>query len=108
MAEDAGDKSQDATPHRRQQAREQGQIAKSQELASAVILLAGATALLWLGKRLVEAFYSLAQTQWGGDAWLDVDERFAVTAWQETLLSIGPFLLSVLGVVVVAAVTVEF
>ena len=34
MAEADGDKTQDATPHRRQQAREEGQVAKSQDLPS--------------------------------------------------------------------------
>lgn len=107
MAEDNGDKSQDPTPHRRQKAREEGQIAKSQELASAVILLAGATTILWLGKRVVGVFYDLGREQWGGAAWLEVDERFAVWTWQHTLLAIAPATLAVLGAIVLAAVGIE-
>ena len=42
MAEQSGEKSFDATPHRRQQAREKGQIAYSQDLGSAVLLLVAA------------------------------------------------------------------
>ncbi len=38
MDEDFGEKSQEATPHRRQQAREEGQVVKSQDLASAALL----------------------------------------------------------------------
>jgi len=38
MAEDAGEKSQDATAHRRQQARQEGQVAQSQDMASALLL----------------------------------------------------------------------
>ena len=41
MPEYAGDKSLEPTPHRRQQARREGHVAKSQDLGSAVLLLAG-------------------------------------------------------------------
>ena len=41
MAEDDGEKSQDPTPHRRQQVREEGQVAHSQDLSSAGLLLGG-------------------------------------------------------------------
>ena len=34
MPEQNGEKTQDPTPHRRQKAREEGQVAKSQDLAS--------------------------------------------------------------------------
>jgi flagellar biosynthesis protein FlhB len=71
--EDSGEKSQDATPHRRQQAREEGQIVQSQDLASAVILLAGVLLLMFLGGRLVEFFGNLAHRQLGGDAWLSTN-----------------------------------
>ena len=47
--EDSGEKSQDATPHRRQQAREEGQIVQSQDLAAAVILLASSWGMWWGG-----------------------------------------------------------
>ena len=42
MPEQSGEKSFDATPHRRQQAREQGQVAYSQDLGSAALLVVGA------------------------------------------------------------------
>ncbi len=47
MSEQSGEKSFDATPYRRQQAREQGQVPYSQDLGSAILLLAGA-GLLYL------------------------------------------------------------
>ena len=40
MAEEFGDKTHEATPHRRQKAREEGQVVKSQDLASAALLVA--------------------------------------------------------------------
>jgi flagellar biosynthetic protein FlhB len=39
MSESGADKKHDATPHRRSKAREEGQVAKSQDLGSAVLLL---------------------------------------------------------------------
>jgi flagellar biosynthetic protein FlhB len=74
--EDSGEKSQDATPHRRQQAREEGQVVQSQDLAAAVILLTGVLLLMFLGGRLVEFFGGLAQRQLGGDAWLKANPDF--------------------------------
>ena len=56
MPEQHGDKSQEATPHRKQKARLEGQVAKSQDLGSAVLLLVGMLALLrmprvtWAGR----------------------------------------------------------
>ena len=47
MAEDLGEKTEDPTPRKLQKARDEGQIAKSTDLASA-ITLAGVTAILWV------------------------------------------------------------
>ena len=76
MAETDGDKTQDATPHRRQQAREEGQVAKSQDLASAALLLVGLASLLWWGGSLVEMLARYAIEQLGGEAWLTADPQF--------------------------------
>ena len=49
MAESAGDKTFDPTPHRRQEARDKGQVVFSQDLGSAVMLMAGVLLLMMLG-----------------------------------------------------------
>ncbi|MEM1228134.1 MAG: EscU/YscU/HrcU family type III secretion system export apparatus switch protein [Planctomycetota bacterium] len=49
MSDAGGDKKHFATDHKRRQAREQGQVAKSQDLTSAALLLAGTAALYWFG-----------------------------------------------------------
>ncbi|MGB7553068.1 MAG: EscU/YscU/HrcU family type III secretion system export apparatus switch protein, partial [Candidatus Korobacteraceae bacterium] len=46
MAHD--DKTEQATPRRRQKAREKGQVARSRELAGALIGFAGLLVLLWI------------------------------------------------------------
>lgn len=50
MAEQAGDKKHEATPHRRDQARRKGQVARSQDLVSVSLLFAGISILLALGE----------------------------------------------------------
>lgn len=53
MAEDVGqERTEDATPRRRQQAREKGQVPRSRELASAAVLVLGAVSLMWFGAHL--------------------------------------------------------
>lgn len=47
MADDLGEKTEDPTPRKLQKARDEGQIAKSTDLASA-LTLAAATAILWV------------------------------------------------------------
>ena len=54
MAESSGEKSFEPTAHRRQQAREQGQVAFSQDLGSAVLLVLGGFLLLMMGGQIVE------------------------------------------------------
>ena len=54
MAESAGEKSFDATPHRRQEAREQGQVVFSQDLASAAMLMLGVLLLMMFGRAVVD------------------------------------------------------
>lgn len=49
MPDSAGEKTFDATPHRRQQAREKGQVAYSQDLGSAVLLIAAALVMSSMG-----------------------------------------------------------
>lgn len=55
MAEQFGDKSQDATPYRRQKAREEGHVARSQDLVSAVVLVGAVLVLMGYGAGLSEA-----------------------------------------------------
>ena len=76
--EQTGEKSQDATPHRRQQAREEGQVAQSQDLAAALILVIGLLVLIAVGGGIADFFADVAQRQLGGDAWLSAD----MTKWR--------------------------
>jgi flagellar biosynthetic protein FlhB len=102
MAEDAGDKSFDATPHRRQQAREQGQVAFSQDLASAALLVVGAVVLLFWGGGLVDASAKYMQQQLGSVPTLAVDETHFRAHGMCLLQTFGKILLPILGVMALA------
>lgn len=56
MADEGGDKSHDPTPRRREDARQKGQVARSQDLAAAIVLLCAIVLLMTLGKQIAEAF----------------------------------------------------
>jgi flagellar biosynthesis protein FlhB len=102
--EQTGEKTQDATPHRRQQAREEGRVAQSQDLAAALILLVGLSALLMMGGRLVEFMANLAQHQLGDGAWLSTDVSVFCHKTRDILVGLGTALMPVFGVVWLAAV----
>ncbi|MCC6493336.1 MAG: flagellar biosynthesis protein FlhB [Pirellulales bacterium] len=63
MPEQAGEKSFEATAHRRQQARDEGHVAYSQDLGSAVLLLVGVLVLVHWGGGVVEHAVSLMHQQ---------------------------------------------
>lgn len=65
MAEQSGDKSFEATPHRRQQAREKGQVAYSQDLGSALLLLVAAGLLQGFGAKIVATSIDVLRHQLG-------------------------------------------
>jgi flagellar biosynthetic protein FlhB len=60
MAESDGqERTEEATPRRLQQAREKGQVARSKELASALVLIVGAVSLIWFGEALARSLFSI-------------------------------------------------
>jgi flagellar biosynthesis protein FlhB len=59
MAEQSGERTEEATPKRRSEARDKGQIPRSQELNTAVLLLGSAMALNWVGAGLGRTVFNL-------------------------------------------------
>jgi flagellar biosynthetic protein FlhB len=104
MAEESGDKSQDATSHRREQARTEGQVAQSQDLASALLLLGSLLVLMFAGTNLVDFFGRLLVSQLGGDAWLSADRDFALLHLTDTMRGIGIALAPILGFLVLLGI----
>ena len=86
MPDQFGEKQHEPTQHRRDQARQRGQVARSSDLSSALLLLAGLTALwLWFA----ELFHRLAELTVGhlSQPRLKLDAPGALAWWQETWAS---------------------
>ena len=66
MAEDFGERTERATPRKRQEARERGQVARSADLAAGVLLLGAFAALLLWGERMAAAAARLVRACCGG------------------------------------------
>lgn len=103
MAESFGDKKHEATPHRRQQAREQGHVARSHDLVAAAVLVGAIGAILYMGDGLARFLRGYAEHQLrmglvefdGGDA----------AAWLVApLIELGKHLLPLLAIMAVVAV----
>jgi flagellar biosynthetic protein FlhB len=107
MAEQSGDKSQDATPHRRQQAREKGQVAQSQDLGSAALLVSAVLVLMMIGPRLMGFFAGLLRGQLGGDAWLTIDRNFVLERWTAIGSDATSAVLPILGLMFLTGVAVN-
>ena len=108
MPDQRGDKSQDATPHRRQKAREEGQVAKSQDLGSAALLLVGLLCLLLSGGAVIDFVGGYTLEQLGGEPWLvaDVDSPLRPTG-TPLVWGLGRQLLPILALVMLAAIVVN-
>jgi flagellar biosynthetic protein FlhB len=68
----SGEKTEKATPQKRQESKRKGQVAKSQELPAALILLGGITLLSFLGGWMLEgilAIFRINFTQYIGWEW---------------------------------------
>ncbi|GAA4874531.1 flagellar biosynthesis protein FlhB [Ferrimonas pelagia] len=57
------EKTEEATPRRREQAREKGQVPRSKELGTAAVLVAAAASMLMLGEQIGSALLQIAEGQ---------------------------------------------
>jgi len=104
MAEQFGEKSQEATPHRRQQAREKGQVPKSQDLTSAIMLIAAILILMAMGGKLVEFLSSFMKRQLGETPASVVDEALLTEKWSEINFGLAYTLFPILALLMLIAV----
>jgi flagellar biosynthesis protein FlhB len=104
MAETAGEKSFDATPHRRQQAREKGQVVFSQDLGSAILLVAAGFLLLMFGGNMVEFFIGLMRRELGEVGDFAPETASVMTHWHLVIQGLTTALLPLLGLLMLAGV----
>ena len=107
MSDHAGDKTLEPTPHRRQQARLEGHVAKSHDLASAGVLLLGVGTVMMLGGGVVGFLVSYCRAQLGGQPCLTINAEQVASQWNATLWAIGGRLLPILGLICLASVAVN-
>ncbi len=97
MAEHSGEKSFDATPHRRQEARDQGQVVFSQDLSSAALLMLAVLLLMMLGGGVLQFCAKLMQHQLGDVTELHATRNSLLHEWLRIALQLGVVLLPILG-----------
>ncbi len=97
MPEDAGERTEAPTPRRRQEARDKGQIARSQDLSATVLLLVGIVSLELLGTRIWGTLLAVMRTALGGDVVLTGGSlpSFSAGVAVEVATVFWPFLLAI-------------
>jgi len=103
-SEEFGDKTHEATPYRRQKAREEGQVVRSQDLASAGLLVAGLVILWYFSRGLADSLGRLTIDHLGGEAWLSIDSQSAVHHSLFVTSRLAISLLPVLGLLLLGAI----
>ena len=104
MAEQSGEKSQEATQHRKDQAREQGQVAYSQDLGSAGLLVAGILLLRSYGENVITTAASYMQLQLSTVGPLSADPSNMIAQSQTLIRTLGMAMLPIVGMLAVAGV----
>ena len=104
MSDQAGEKTQDATPHRKEEARRKGQVARSQDLGSAGLLIAALAILMLMGGGFVTFMGNLTTEYLGGDAWLRADVGFFMDHYNRVMSGLTRVVLPMLGLMMLAAV----
>ncbi|MCA9231923.1 MAG: flagellar biosynthesis protein FlhB [Planctomycetales bacterium] len=104
MADQAGEKSQEATQHRREQAREKGQVAYSQDLASAAMLMVSVLLLRFWGGKLMEVAGQFMKHQLSTFGPLAFESSDALLLSHQMTTTFGKALLPILGLLALAGV----
>ena len=107
MAEQFGDKKYDATPFRRQKARQEGQVAKSQDLSSVALLFAGVSALLFLGQTAANQVQNFTTLHLTEGAWTIVNAELVINQAVKLMYLIAVVLLPLLSILFMVALLIN-
>ena len=102
---DSGEKKHDASPHRRQEAREKGQVARSQDMGSALVLLLAVLSLRWFGPQIGQTVATIMKAGFTQSRYWHMDSRAAsglvAASVLECLQALLPVMLTVCGIVLI-------
>jgi flagellar biosynthetic protein FlhB len=105
MADDQGDKTEAPTPRRRQEAREQGNVAKSTDITVALILLGVMILLHSTGTHMVEILKALLHDLLGPNSMADLSDASAGGGLLHAIYAAGAAMAPLLlGVVLIAII----
>ncbi len=107
MAEQAGEKKHEASQHRRDKAKEEGNVARSQDLGSAVLLLVCVVVLDWFGPQLFQAIVTMVVDQLQNQTYWESDSRTHLVIFVDLIRRAGLALLPLMGTAFLAAVLVN-
>ena len=107
MADDFGDKTEDPTPRKRQEAREQGKVARSKDIGTAVLIIASMVLLKGFGPGVVAALRSLVDDMLGADSMAEASPSAALLATSRAVIAVGAALAPLLIGMVLAVVVVD-
>ena len=97
----AGEKTEPATPRRREEVRKKGQVAKSVDLTSAIVLLAAMLSLYFLTPTLLRTLTDLTRSYIASAATMRIDVTTAPALMMKAILQAGafftPFMLILVG-----------
>lgn len=108
MAEERdGDRTEPATPRRREEARERGQVARSADLSSAVVLLAAVLGLRFAGRPLLESLFASTSGVLGGLGNIGDDPAMVMNQFGGLFAAVLMGFLPLAGIIVAASVAVS-
>ncbi len=109
MSEDKDSKTEDATPKRRAEARQKGQILKSKEVNTAILILMSAYALNWFGPHIYKTIFKFIQFNFYDMPWFIKDftivDLYGLGIY--SVKTLGAMVLPIFGVVFITALLVE-
>lgn len=110
-SEDGAERSEEPTEKRLREAREKGQVARSRELTTTVMLIGSAVGLLVFGTMIVEAMMAVMQKSFTVGRAQIFDTNYMSGAFMEavayTLLMLSPFLMVMLIAAIVGSIAVS-
>ena len=108
MADSAGDKKHEATDYRRQKAREDGNVARSQDLSSAVLLLIGVILLDFTGPMMFQIMAHLVSDELEKPFDLRADARSAIVQLVQLTGKGGFAILPLMGGMLLTSLVVHY